>query len=105
MNRFANAAMPRYPNFNEEDLSDKPAIAAFFPNLMTDDDIASLQDHYRGRMGSLLAVDDMVERVVKSLKRPASTTTPTSSSPRTTGGSWASTGYTTRSPRTAARPE
>jgi arylsulfatase A-like enzyme len=68
-NRFANAAMPRYPNFNEADLSDKPAVAAFFPNLMTDDDIASLEEHYRGRMGSLLAVDDLVDRVVKQLKR------------------------------------
>jgi arylsulfatase A-like enzyme len=68
-NRFANATMPRYPNFNEADISDKPGIAAFFPNQMTEDDIASLQDHYRGRMGSLLGVDDMVERVVKALRR------------------------------------
>jgi N-acetylglucosamine-6-sulfatase len=66
--RFANTPLPRYPNFDEADLSDKPAVEAFFP-LMTEDQIASLQDHYRGRMGSLLAVDDMVKRVVDALKK------------------------------------
>jgi arylsulfatase A-like enzyme len=65
---FAQASLPRYPNFNEADMSDKPALGAFF-SLMTDDQIASLTDHYRGRMGSLLAVDDLVTRVVNSLKK------------------------------------
>src|SRR3954447_7476474 len=36
---------------------------------MTPDDIASLTDHYRGRLGALAGVDDLVERVVKQLKR------------------------------------
>src|SRR3954447_15603709 len=36
---------------------------------MTPDDIASLTDHFRGRMGALAGVDDLVERVVKQLKR------------------------------------
>jgi N-acetylglucosamine-6-sulfatase len=67
--RFAQAAMPRYPNFNEADISDKPAIAAFFPEPMNEDQIAALQDHWRGRTGSLLAVDDLVTRVVKALKK------------------------------------
>jgi N-acetylglucosamine-6-sulfatase len=67
--RFATTPLPRYPNFNEADLSDKPAVAAFFPNPLTDDEIAALQDHFRGRMGALLAVDDLVERVVNALKR------------------------------------
>ena len=67
--RFAQVPMPRYPNFNEADLSDKPAIAAFFPEPMNEDQIASLTDHWRGRMGSLLAVDDLVKRVVKSLRK------------------------------------
>jgi len=68
--RFANTALPRYPNFDEADISDKPTtLAAYFPNPMTADDIQSLTEHYRGRMGSLLAVDDMVARVVRTLKR------------------------------------
>ena len=36
---------------------------------MTDDDVASLTDHYRGRMGSLLAVDDLVGDIEKALKK------------------------------------
>jgi arylsulfatase A-like enzyme len=50
-------------------MSDKPAIEAFFPNPLTDSQIADLTLHYRGRMGSLLAVDDLVARIVKSLKQ------------------------------------
>jgi N-acetylglucosamine-6-sulfatase len=68
-NRFANTPMPRYPNFNEADLSDKPFIQQFFPEPMNEDQIASLEEHYRGRMGSLLAVDDLVARVVKALRK------------------------------------
>ena len=69
-NRFANTPIPRYPDFNEADISDKPTtLAAFFPNPLTEDQISALQDHYRGRMGSLLAVDDLVARVVRELKR------------------------------------
>jgi N-acetylglucosamine-6-sulfatase len=67
--RFADAQLPRYPNFNEEDFSDKPQLLQdTFPPL-TDDQIAALTDHYRGRMGSLLGVDDMVSDVVRTLKR------------------------------------
>lgn len=67
--RYAQTPMPRYPNFNEEDMSDKPALATFFPMPMTEEQIASLEEHYRGRMGSLLAVDDLVARVVAALKK------------------------------------
>jgi arylsulfatase A-like enzyme len=67
--RFAQAPLPRYPNFDEADLSDKPLIEQFFPTQMNEDQIASLTEHYRGRMGSLLAVDDLVKRVVKALKK------------------------------------
>ena len=67
--RFATAELPRYPNFNEADISDKPAVEAFFPEPMTEEQIAALTDHYRGRMGSLLAVDDLVQHVVRALKR------------------------------------
>lgn len=67
--RYAQAPMPIYPNFNEADMSDKPALAQFFPEPMNADAIAALTDHYRGRMGSLLAVDDLVERVVKALRK------------------------------------
>ncbi len=67
--RFATAPFPRYPNFDEADVSDKPPfLPAVWPRL-TPLQIEGLTAHYRGRMGSLLGVDDLVERVVKALKR------------------------------------
>ena len=65
---FADAALPRYPNFNEADISDKPAVEAYFPNQLSDKEIGELQEHYRGRMGSLLAVDDLVAQVKGELR-------------------------------------
>jgi N-acetylglucosamine-6-sulfatase len=67
--RYANALLPRLPNFNPANIDDKPAVKAFFPNQLSELEIAQLQDHYRGRMGALLGVDDMVERVVDVLKK------------------------------------
>jgi N-acetylglucosamine-6-sulfatase len=70
LQRFADTPLPGYPNFDEADVSDKPsALASFFPYPMPQTDVDSLTAHYRGRMGSLLAVDDLVARVVKALKR------------------------------------
>ena len=65
---FADAELPRYPNFNEADISDKPAVEAYFPNQLSDKEIAELTAHYRGRMGSLLAVDDLVAKVKGELR-------------------------------------
>ncbi|HYP47160.1 MAG TPA: sulfatase [Thermoleophilaceae bacterium] len=67
--RFASTAMPRYPNFDEADVSDKPPfVGAVWPRL-TEAQVASLTAHYRGRMGALAGVDDLVERVVRALRR------------------------------------
>jgi N-acetylglucosamine-6-sulfatase len=67
--RFATTPLPQLPNFNEADVSDKPAfLPSAFP-MLTPTDVAELTAQYRGRMGALLGVDDLVERVVKALKR------------------------------------
>jgi N-acetylglucosamine-6-sulfatase len=66
---FAHTPLPGYPNFDEADISDKPPGLAALPYPMPQADVDSLTRHYRGRMGSLLAVDDMVARIVKALKR------------------------------------
>ncbi|MFL5846240.1 MAG: sulfatase [Solirubrobacteraceae bacterium] len=68
-NVFANTPLPNWPNFDEADISDKPPALGLLPYPMPQADIDSLTRHYRGRMGSLLAVDDMVARIVKTLKR------------------------------------
>jgi len=67
---YADQDMPIYPNFNEADISDKPTtLAAYFPTPMTEQQQLELQEHWRGRMGSLLGVDDMVKNVIGKLRR------------------------------------
>src|SRR3954453_8029653 len=69
-NVFANTPLPNWPDFDEEDVSDKPAmLGQLLKWPMSADDKASLTDHYRGRMGALMGVDDMVAKVVGELKK------------------------------------
>ncbi|MCE3265826.1 MAG: sulfatase [Solirubrobacterales bacterium] len=65
--RFASEPVPRPPSFNEADVSDKPAgIQALTPINATQR--AAIDDRYRARLESLLAVDEMVGRMVSALK-------------------------------------
>jgi N-acetylglucosamine-6-sulfatase len=61
--------LPRPPSFNEADLADKPANMKNAAPLMTQEQIDQLQLDYEGRMGSLLAVDDGVEKLVRTLRQ------------------------------------
>jgi arylsulfatase A-like enzyme len=65
--RFANEPLPAKPSFDEPDVADKPAHirgkAALTPAAK-----AHVTAIYRGRLASLLAVDDLVERLVKTLE-------------------------------------
>jgi N-acetylglucosamine-6-sulfatase len=64
----ADLELPRPPSFNEEDISDKPSSLQNTAPPMTDEQIASLEDDYQGRIGSLLAVDEHVGKMVDQLK-------------------------------------
>ena len=70
--RFADEVddlrLPRPPNFNEEDISDKPSSLQNTAPSLSEDQIASLEEDYRGRIGSLLAVDEHVGKMVDKLK-------------------------------------
>jgi N-acetylglucosamine-6-sulfatase len=66
--RFASTPLPAYPNFGEADLSDKPTLLGAVFKPLTGVQIEQLTAQYRGRMGALLGVDDLVERVVETLK-------------------------------------
>jgi arylsulfatase A-like enzyme len=66
--RFAKARLPRPPSFDEADMSDKPEILRNLP-AFTPDQVATLTEHYRGRLGSLLAVDEAVAAMVAALRR------------------------------------
>ncbi len=60
--------LPQPPSFNEADLSDKPSNLTKKAPLLTKEQIEQLQLDYQGRIGSLLAVDDHVGKLVKTLK-------------------------------------
>ena len=64
---FRHEKLPHDPAFNEADVSDKPAgIRALTP---IDGRVRGvLRQRYRSRLGSLLAVDDMVGRIVRTLR-------------------------------------
>jgi hypothetical protein len=59
--------VPELPNFNEADVSDKPAAIQGIPQ-MDSDDIANLTRRYRCRLESILSVDDGVADVVAALR-------------------------------------
>jgi len=61
--------LPQGPNFNEADFADKPSNMRESAPLLSDADIAQLQLDYQGRIGSLLAVDDHVGKLVKTLTK------------------------------------
>ncbi len=63
---FGNEPLPKPPSFNESDVSDKPSFIRKLPRLSSSQ-IRNITRSYRDRLASLLAVDDLVERVVDQL--------------------------------------
>ena len=66
--RLPGVPVPRPPSFDEEDVSDKPAWVRDNPPL-DPEQIASHEDLYRKRLQSMLAVDDMIGRLVDALRK------------------------------------
>ncbi|HEU5434438.1 MAG TPA: sulfatase, partial [Thermomicrobiales bacterium] len=66
-NAFADVKAPRGPAFNEADVSDKPAWLRASP-LLTPNQIDRIDQHYRDRLRSLLAVDDLLRKLVDLLQ-------------------------------------
>ena len=64
---FKGAPLPQPPNFNEADVSDKPA-AIRNRNLLTQKQIAAIQENWQQRRETLLAVDDAVASIVDTLR-------------------------------------
>jgi arylsulfatase A-like enzyme len=67
--KWSKAVLPRRPNFNEADVSDKPTWLRDGVREQSAADVASLTKRYRDKMGSLLALDDMVASVFAQLKK------------------------------------
>ena len=66
-NLFPNAQAPRTPNFNERDVSDKPAYIRNHA-LLKPKQIAQIDADYRKRLQSLQAVDEAIAKIVDTLK-------------------------------------
>jgi N-acetylglucosamine-6-sulfatase len=64
---FDSEPLPRPLNFNEADVSDKPAEIRRRP-LLNADQIADVQRMYRCELESLLSVDEGVKKVVDALR-------------------------------------
>jgi arylsulfatase A-like enzyme len=66
--RSSGFKLPRPRSFNEADFSDKPTNMREKAPVLTKKQIAQLQLDYEGRIGSLLAVDDHVKKLMGILK-------------------------------------
>jgi arylsulfatase A-like enzyme len=64
--RFAKEPLPDKPSYNEADVGDKPAHIRRLPKLSAAK-MARQTEIHRARLASLLAVDDLVERLVNAL--------------------------------------
>jgi N-acetylglucosamine-6-sulfatase len=63
---YAGAGAPRTADFNEEDMSDKPRWLRGL-RLLTDQQIYEIDKLYSRRLESLMAVEDMVDRILQTL--------------------------------------
>jgi N-acetylglucosamine-6-sulfatase len=66
--RFEEAALPRSPAFDERDVSDKPVWIRGRPRL-NKAAVRRAEANHRGRLESLLAVDEAVAAIVDTLRR------------------------------------
>jgi N-acetylglucosamine-6-sulfatase len=65
---LGDATAPRPPNFNEEDVDDKPEEIRGLPEFSSDL-LADFDRRYRGRLESLLSVDDEVKKIVSLVRK------------------------------------
>jgi len=64
---FASEEAPRPPSFDEEDVSDKPWIVSSLERI-SGEEASNIDDYYRQRLESMLAVDEMVGALVEELE-------------------------------------
>ena len=68
LGHFGDISAPRPPNFDEPDMSDKPKQIRDIPRL-SDAELADLDRRYRGRIESLLSVDDEIKKIVGLVRK------------------------------------
>ena len=67
--RYAHLPMPRPPNYNEQDVHDKPSFLSRYNRRITPRREAAIETRFRERWESLLAVDEGVENIIDELRR------------------------------------
>ena len=67
-NDFAAEGVPRTPSFNEADVLDKPSYVRKKP-LLTDEQMALMDEYRRARLRSLQPVDEMITSIIAALDR------------------------------------
>jgi len=65
-NEFTATPLPKPPNFNEDDVSDKPAWVSS-RKLLSRSQIDDLQVKYRKRLRSMLTVEDLLKQTIATL--------------------------------------
>ena len=65
--RFATTPMPTPPNYNEADVSDKPAWVRQYP-LRNQASFDIFQQEYRNRLRSMLSVEDLLSQTITTLQ-------------------------------------
>ncbi len=68
LGHFGDIPAPQSPNFDEPNVSDKPKQIRDIPRL-SDQDKADIDRRYRGRLESLLSVDDEVKSIVNLVRK------------------------------------
>lgn len=66
-NAFAEEEAPRPPSFNEEDVSDKPLWIRDRQRI-AEAEVSNIDNRYRRRLESMLAVDEMVASIIQELE-------------------------------------
>ncbi|HEX2932597.1 MAG TPA: sulfatase [Candidatus Binatia bacterium] len=65
---FTDATAPRTASFNSKNVSSKPAYIRALP-LLSQKEIAKMDQLYRRRLQSLQAVDEMIKKIIETLER------------------------------------
>ena len=65
--RFSNTQLPQPPNFNEQDISDKPQWLRNAGSLKPKK-VGKIEELYRNRLRTLLGVDEIIGRLVDTLE-------------------------------------
>jgi arylsulfatase A-like enzyme len=66
--RFTSTPLPKPPNFNEDNVDDKPAWVRARNKASSPAQIDQMQQEYRKRLRSMLSVEDLLRQIISTLR-------------------------------------